>query len=85
MFRMKVVHLEWLGFGPKHDLLHNHWLTSSLAHFPLVPSLSPLFLPGEVGQEVPPQKFAQRASQCNVRLACCLPTRLILCRDSERL
>ena len=68
MFRMKVVHLEWLGFGPKHDLLRNHRLMSSLSRLPLVPSLS-LFLPGAVGQELPPRGFAQCMSQCNVRLA----------------
>lgn len=68
-FRMKVVHLEWLGFGPKHDLLHNRGLTSSLSRFPIVPSLSPLFLPGSVGQELPLRGFAQCVSQRDVRLA----------------
>lgn len=62
MFRMKVVHLKWLGSGPGHDLLCNHLLC-----FPPVPSLSPLFLPGAVGQELPPQRFAQCVSLWNIR------------------
>lgn len=82
-FRMKVVHLERLGVGPKHGLLRNYGLTSSLACFPLVPSLSPRILPGAVGQELPPRGCAPRASQRNVRLARCLPPQLILRCDSK--
>lgn len=85
IFRMEVVHLEWLGLGPKHDLLRNRRLTSSLSLFPPVPSLSPLFLPGAVRQELPPRGFARCVSQRNVRAACRLPAQLSLCCDSEGL